>query len=97
MANLRTILVNRTAATVEVGDLTLLLSSNQFGSEWQADSLPSLGEVNEEVWVTLIPHALTSTEGIADRTVEVLLIYQQVVTGCCEVALYQMAIDRRCT
>ena len=68
-----------TATAVEVGDFTLLLCGNELCVEWQADSLPTLGEVNVEVRHALIPHTLTISELIADRTVEVLLIYQQMI------------------
>ena len=88
--------VNGAAATVEVGYLTLVLSSNELSSERQADRLPTLGNVNIAVRYTLIPHARSIIEVVSDRTEEVALVNQQVVVGSSEVALYQMAVNGRC-
>ena len=91
--------VGRTAAAVEVGQLTLVLRSDQFGSERQTDSLPSLGERNVAVGIALIPHPPVASEGVADRRIEVLAVHQEVVvdaavsSGTCRGALYNVAGD----
>ena len=75
------------AFTIEVSDFTLLIGGDKFCCEWQADILPSLGRtssacpiyINVLIRLTLIPHALTARESIFNRTVEFLLIHQEVV------------------
>ena len=69
----------------------LHIGGDNFGLERQADGLPTLRQVDIAVRCTLIPHALATAEGVADRTIEVLLVNQQVVAGSFEGALYQMA------
>ena len=73
-----------------MGDFTLVLSRNQFSCERQADAFPTLGLVDKEVRQPLMPHSLVVNELIADRTIEVLLIHQQLVAGSSEVVLYQV-------
>ena len=93
MAYLRIATLNGATATIEVGYLTLILCGYQFGSERQADGLPSISQRDIAVGNTLIPHAMSSIELITNRTIEVLLVHQQLVVGGCEIALYQMTMD----
>ena len=93
MANLRVAALNGAAATVEVRQLTLLLGGDELCGERQADGLPTLGQVDEAVGCTLIPHTLVVSKRVADRTVEVALIHQQMVAGRLEVALYQVSVN----
>ena len=99
MTCLGSILVYRTASAVEVSDFTLLMCGNQLGSEWQTDCLPTLCQVDIAVWCTLIPHVIAVIKVISDRTVEVTLVYQQMVGSRFARALYQVSIDRcyRCS
>ena len=93
MANLRVAALNGTAAAVEVRQLTLLLGSDELCGERQADGLPTLGQVDEAVRRTLIPHAVVVSKRVAQRTVEVFLVNEQMVAGSLEVALYQVSVN----
>ena len=74
--------------------LALGLRGDDLGREWQTDAFPPLFAIHEGVWCALIPHALSAVEGVADRRVEVMLIYEHVVAWCgvgAAAALYPVA------
>ena len=77
------IFVTLRVVLIEVRDLTLRLSSHQINREWQTDVFPSLALIrlllDKLVRCTLIPHSLTFSHLVSYRTVEVLLIHEQVV------------------
>ena len=90
MANLRMFtILTLIAATIEVRYLALFVGSNELNSERNANALPSAVQAdivvivkNGRIRFALIPHLHACCEGIADRTVEVLTVYQQVVVRC---------------
>ena len=107
MAYLRVAVGCCCTATVEVGNLTLRVGGHQLGHEGQADGFPSCLYVvvavslllaHIVVGLTLVPHTIAAAHGVGDRTVEVLLVYKQMVVGggvgsSCQ--LYPVACDAR--
>ena len=87
------------AATEEVRYLALVLRRNQFRRERQRDVLPPLRLLrlvlyrHEVLRSPLIPHTIATAHRVADRTVEVLLVYEQMVVGCRLVFQYQVSVD----
>ena len=96
MTLLRCAVMALVAATVEVGNLTLLVGRYQLGSERYADTLPALRQVNILLVSrsALIPHQVVCVEVVSERSIEVLMVNQQMVVGGLQVALYQMAMNR---
>ena len=73
------VVVAAAAATVEVGELTLVLCAHNLGCERQADGLPALCHVNVAGGATLVPHTLAAGHRVFDGAVEVVLVYEEVV------------------
>ena len=95
------VLMTGRVAFVEVSDLTLRLSGDEISLERQTDTYPSLRTTYRccilapidtyiVAWNTLVPHQVVGIELVADWCVEVLLINQEVVVRCCQVALYEV-------
>ena len=85
------------AALIEVRQLTLLLCGHQLCCERQADNIPARIVMQcIALRLTLIPHAVVRVEGVSNRCIELLLVYQ-VVVGQSLIAIirlvYQMATN----
>ena len=90
------VLMTRSAAIVEVGDLTLVGRRHQLGAERQADSLPALLLVDKVIGSALVPHAVITAEGVLDRTVEVVTVDEHMVERGIQfaaAAIDQMTVD----
>ena len=66
---------------IEVRNLTLVVSSDDFRREWQADGLPALRQADKVIRPALVPHAIATLEGISHWRIEVLLVHQIVVAS----------------
>ena len=74
------ILIGNVAAAVEVRNLTLGLCSDKLNRERQAYSAPSLvGQIHIRLRNTLVPHTLARGKCIFNRSVEIILVHQEVV------------------
>ena len=73
------IIVYRLTLVIEMRNLTLILCGDQFSCERQADNIPARRQTDVTFRHALIPHSLACSEGIANRTVEVLLVDKQMI------------------
>ena len=64
------------AVLAEVRNLALLLGGDQLDGKRQADAFPAILLVSKDLGCALIPHAAVIGKRIADRCVEVLLVYE---------------------
>ena len=69
------------ATAVEVRDFTLGVCGDDFCGEWNADAFPSLDPVDIGVGLALVPHTLSFSEGVGERSVEVLEVDEEMVAG----------------
>ena len=69
------------AALIEVSYPTLLICGDNLGGERQAYALPTgAGILDKYAGLALVPHYLIITHGVLNRSIEVLTVYQEVVT-----------------
>ena len=70
------------ASLIEVGNLSLVLCRGYLGIERQAQRFPTLTIAVAVVGrLALIPHIAVIGKGVGDRSVEVFLVYEEMVAG----------------
>ena len=85
-------------------DLALLLGCYQINGEWQTDVVPAHALTRLRIYLdilvlvrrALVPHAEALTYLITNRTVEFLLVHEQMIRGSDRGAWYQMTDNLTC-